>query len=621
MKIRIFLFPYFSDATKLDFLYLHCKQNLSFMKKIHSLLCLLLLLVVFSSCESNDDNNNSSPNDETFTQNFGNSVNRDFIGQVVDSDNNPIQGVTIKIGSSTTQTDVNGVFIINGAEVYQRFAYITAKKTGYLDGSRSMVPTSGKNNVKIMLLPFAPLETIQSGQTSEVSIYSGTKVVFDGAFQDENGADYNGPVSVSMFHLTPSDENISKLMPGMLYAQTETNEQAILETFGMINVELRGSAGQKLNIKEGHTAEITLRIDDSQIATAPNTIPLWHFDETKGYWKQDGEATKVGNKYVGEVSHFSWWNCDAQFPTVTLTLTVVDGNGNGISNVGVGLIANGNTWPVMGYTDIDGQVSGLIPANQTLVLNVYPDYFSCNSSNIIYTTSIGPFTANTTLPNIVINNSPTNLSSTVVGNLLKCNNTNVTNGYVILSRAGGYSVSPVTNGAFSFNEIYCPSNTQFTLKGFDMDNLQVTDSIAYNFTAPITNIGNLQACTAVDEFISYQIDGGTSVFLIQQVNGGSEGNITNPNGLYLNASNGNGSLYIWGNTDIPGVYTTAQFSIEGNGVGYIGSGTTNTVQFNLNQAGPIGQYIDLTFSGTYQDSQVAGVTHTITGVAHVIRDN
>lgn len=592
------------------------------MKKIHSLLCLLLFVVVFSSCESNDDNNNNSgPNDEIFTENFGNSVNRDFIGQVVDSDNNPLQGVAIKIGSATTQTDVNGVFIINGAEVYQRFAYITAKKTGYLDGSRSMVPTSGKNNVKIMLLPFAPLETIQSGQTSEVSIYSGTKVVFDGAFQDENGADYNGPVSVSMFHLTPSDENISKLMPGMLYAQTENNEQAILETFGMINVELRGSAGQKLNIKEGHSAEITMRIDDNQIATAPNTIPLWHFDEERGYWKEDGVATKVGNKYVGEVSHFSWWNCDAFAQMVTLTVTIVDANGNGISNAGVGLLANGNTWPVMGYTNNDGQVSGLIPANQTLVLNVYADYYSCTATNIVYTTSIGPFTANTTLPNIVINNSPTTLSSNVVGNLLKCNNSNVTNGYVILNRAGGSSVSPVTNGAFSFNEIYCPSNTQFTLKGYDMENLQTTDSIAYNFTAPITNIGNLQACTAVDEFISYQVDNSPTVFLIQNVNGGASGQGTpNTNGFYLSGFNSNnqGGLYIWGNTNVPGIYTTAQFSIEGSGVGYIASTTINTIQFNLNQVGAVGEYIDMTFSGTFTDGD--GL-HSLTGVAHVIRDN
>lgn len=589
------------------------------MKKIQNFLWLLVIAITFSSCNPDDGGSTSGPDDNSFTQNFGATANRDFIGQVVDADNNPIPGVTIKIGSSTTQTDVNGVFVINNASVYQKFAYITAKKAGYIDGSRSLVPTTAKNNVKIMMIPFATQATIQSGEASEVSLYSGTKVKFDGAFQDENGNDYSGAVQVALFHLTPSDTNISSLMPGMLYAQTENNQEAILETFGMINVELRGSGGQKLNIKSGHTAEITVRIDDSQLATAPSTIPLWHFDEAKGYWKQDGVATKIGNKYVGEVSHFSWWNCDAFAQMVRLTVTIVDSNGNEISNASVGLIANGNTYPVMGYTNEDGQVSGLIPANQTLVLNVYVTYSTCDADNIIYTTTIGPFSSDTALPNIVVNLSSNTQSSTVQGNLVKCNGSNVTNGYVILNRYGNYSVLPVTNGAFSFSELYCPDDTQFTLKGFDLENLQTTDSIAYNFTVPITNIGNLQACNAVNEFISYQVDGGAPVFLIQDVSGGASGSVApNTFALNLNASNATGGLYIWGTTNVPGIYTTAQFSMEGNGVGYIASTTVNTLQFNLNQVGAIGEYIDMTFNGSFTDSN--GL-HTLSGVVHVIRDN
>ncbi|MDI9257073.1 hypothetical protein [Flavobacterium sedimenticola] len=589
------------------------------MKKIHSFMWLLLVVVAFSGCESNDDNSNSGPNDDTFNQNFGNSVNRDFIGQVVDANNNPLPGVTIKIGASTMQTDINGVFIINDAQVYERFAYITAKKAGYIDGSRSMVPTTGKNNVKIMMISNTPLETIQSGVSGEVALPSGTKVVFDGAFEDANGNDYSGSVQVAMFHLLPSDENISKLMPGMLYAQTETNQQAVLETFGMLNVELRGSAGQKLNIKEGHTAEITLQIDNSQVATAPNTIPLWHFDEEKGYWKEEGVATKVGNKYVGEVSHFSWWNCDMPLPMVILTVTIVNADGNPISNLGVGLIANGNNMPSMGYTNTNGMVSGLIPANQTLTLNVYPDYFSC-ANNIFYTATIGPFNTNEVLPNIVINNSSTVTSSNVVGNLVKCDNANVTNGYVILSRAGGSSVSPVTNGAFSFNEIYCPSNTQFTLKGYDLENLKSSGSINYNFIQPRTNIGIIQTCNALSELISFQVDNNPPVILTVGVNAEYIPTAYLP--LSINCPSEYGispGILISGDTNVVGTYTTSTpFILSSQAFDFIGSTTTNTMQFHLNKFGAVGDYIDMTFEGTYTNT--TGV-HTLTGVVHVIRDN
>ena len=165
------------------------------------------------------------------TQTFGTAISRDFIGQIVDENDAPISNAAIKIGNTSVQTDVNGVFIINGAEVHEKFAYITAKKPGYIDGSRSVVPTSGKNNIKIMLLSNTPTSTIQSGTSATVALASGTKVVFDGAFQDENGATYSGSVSVSEYHLTPSNENIGSLMPGMLYAQAANGEAKVLKTF------------------------------------------------------------------------------------------------------------------------------------------------------------------------------------------------------------------------------------------------------------------------------------------------------------------------------------------------------------------------------------------------------
>ena len=149
------------------------------MKKIQLLLGLLLVTFAFTSCDPSDNDSNSNGN---FAENFGSSVNRSFIGQVVDTDNHPIQSATITIGTSTVQTDVNGVFIINEASVFEKFAHIKVTKAGYIDGSRSMVPTSGKNNVKIMLIPNTPLQTVSSGIASEVALPSGTKVNFDIVF-------------------------------------------------------------------------------------------------------------------------------------------------------------------------------------------------------------------------------------------------------------------------------------------------------------------------------------------------------------------------------------------------------------------------------------------------------
>ena len=54
-------------------------------------------------------------------------------------------------------------------------------------------------------------------------------------------------------------------------------------------------------------------------------------------------------------------------------------------------------------------------------------------------------------------------------------------------------------------------------------------------------------------------------------------------------------------------------------IGIINNTTVNTVSLNLSNYGMVGQYFDMTFNGSYNDS--VGVSHTINGIVHVLRDN
>lgn len=586
------------------------------MKKTKLLLGLFLIAISFIACNPSDDSG-SSQNDDKFAENFGNAASKDFIGQIVDTDNNPIQNVSVTIGTTTVQTDVNGVFIINGASVYEKFAFIKATKAGYFDGSRAMIPTSGKNNVKIMLIPNAPLETITSGVESEVEIYSGTKVKFDGTFQDEDGNDYTGNVQVSMFHLTSSDENLDSLMPGMLYAQTSTNEEAVLETFGMMNVELRGSSGQKLNIANGHTAEITMRIDDSQLATAPNTIPLWHFDEAKGYWKEDGVAAKVGNKYVGEVSHFSWWNCDVPFQVVNFTVTVVDANNNPLPNLMVAIVYD---FPRSNVTDSNGTVSGLIPANQVMTLNIFD-----HCGDIISSTQVGPFTTDTAIQNIVVNNGSATKNTVVVGDLLKCNGSKVTNGYVMLNNNNVITIQAVTDGAFSFHSNYCVSQPRFLLKGVNFEDAQQTDYITYNFKEITTTIGSILCCDTADEYLTYKIDNNAPEIFDVNVNYEL---VPYPNNVFwytINANDALGNQFRVSGINQVGVYTDPAGWQMYSQKGFLPGSTHlfwgydhGSVTYEVNNVGDVGEYTDIVFRGTFT---ISSIQHTIYGLYHVKRQN
>jgi len=586
------------------------------MKKI---VYLLLTAAFITGCNPNDDagwNPSAAPvTDEQFAQNFGSEVQRDFIGQVIDVNKNPIQNATVKIGSATVQTDANGVFIINAATVHEKFAYITAAKAGFIDGSRSLVPTIGKNNISIMLLPSTPVATIVSGTPAAVDLPNGTKIDFDGAFEDANGNAYSGDVSVSVFHLESSDVNIGALMPGMLYAKSESGQAVGLQTFGMLHAELRGSGGQKLQIASGHTAEITMKIDEAQLATAPATIPLWHFDEANGYWKQEGSATKQGNQYVGTVSHFSWWNCDALFEVITLGVFVKNEAGIGLNNVEV-TIVSGDTI-ASAYTNITGEINGLAPANRQLTIIVRD---VCG--NTIESFQAGPFSATTQLPDIVLADDVVTTKK-IVGSLVKCDNTPVTNGYLMIEAGAQSQFVPITSGDFSCEMLACNLSNSFTVQGYDFDALQTTGEIYQLFTsAAIQNVGDVQACNAITEFISYDFDG--EHFFLPVIGPGQ----INESGSFAytirgNVPGDNAQIFLYSNATTPGVYSYNVVNLwvtRGNTTYHCtGLFPGNTVSFTLNHCGAVGEYIDMNFGGVFYTG-VGGVDmHTISGVAHVKR--
>ena len=562
---------------------------------------LISFVVVFTSCKS-DENDNPPPEENNFSEYWGAMVSRDFMGKIVDENDNPLSNVQVEIGNDMTTTDDNGIFIINGASVYERFAYITAKKSGYINMSRSMIPKSGTNyaDIKAMAEELVNL-TIASGTDSEVSTTNGTTIKFDGAFKDENGNAYSGNVSVAVSHLSSSDPDIDRKMPGMLYAQNANNEERILETYGMVNVELRGSGGEKLNIADGHTATIEIPIDASQ-PNAPNTIELWHFDEEKGYWIEDGLATKIGNKYVGEVSHFSWWNCDAQFPTVDLCMTIESTSGNPIYGVQVALTPAGMN-PRYGFSNGNGEICGLIPSNTSLVMDVYDP---CGS--LISTSNIGPFSSNTDIGTVTI---PAAQTSVISGVLLDCNNNPATNGYVTLNYNNIELLYTVTNGSFEFNTTTCVSVTNFTLEGVDFNGFQTSDLMNYTFTPPTTNIGNLLTCNTIDEYITYQIDNDAP---ITNIDVSHQGNASS----FIVSGGGSQYVYIQCNSITPGVYNSPDFDLYEFWDRSFNVPTN--IQFTLSNYGAnVGDYIDMTFSGTYTDGN--SVVKNITGTVHVKRDN
>jgi len=590
---------------------------------------LIVLLFILTSCQkddsiSNDDNQNENIPD-TFSEYFGNEISRDFLGSVIDKDHNPIEGVSISIGNETAVTDSNGVFIIRNATVNERFGYIKAEKAGYIHGSRSVVPSNGTNKVTIMLLEETVVGTVSSGSSDTVIADDGSSVSFDGNFVKEDGTAYTGSVNVIMHHLDPTDEDMEDQMPGMLYAENEDGAERMLQTLGMLAVELRGSGGEDLNLAEGSTSEIKIPVDATLLGSAPATIPLWYFDEATGYWKEEGEATLQGNMYVGTVSHFSFWNCDIPAEAVTLCLTVVDEDDKELNNLYVTLTSEtyGTT---SGNTNELGQVCGLVPSNETLILDIY-SYAICGNT-LLHTETIGPFTSDT-ITTIIVPDIPEFNEETVTGIFKDCDGDLITNGYVKISYGNQIFTDIVTDGSFESNLLVCSQNNTFSIFGYDYMNYQTTGNINFTFDSPIIDVGSLSACNSVIEFIEYAIDGGESISFTENLSASFDSEDI-PWVYDVEVTDQDNCFQILGNLTFPdylGTYNDYVFYGEppqDYGFRILGQCLNlniweNDIIYHITSVGEIGEYIDINFSGSFEDTN--GIPHTIVGVAHVIRDN
>ena len=413
-------------------------------------------------------------------------------GRVTDENNKPVNNASVVAGTSTATTDINGFFELSNIQLAKNAGFVLVEKTGYLKGCRTIFTNSGiVNNVEIQLIPKTNRGNFAANAGGNIVIQSGTSVSFpaSGVINATTKAAYTGTVNVIGAYLDPTDPKLSLIMPGNLVGLTTTNEQKVLQTFGMVVVELEGSGGEKLNLATGKTATITMAIPASLQASAPATIPLWFFDETKGLWKEEGSAAKQGNNYVGTVSHFSFWNCDVPNNFVNLKLTLKDQSGNPAIGYKVALKNTANNSTAYGVTDATGSVSGAVPPSVSIEMKVYN-----KCSALVNTQTVGPFSTNTDLGLINIT-TPAPASITVSGTVVKCNSSPVTNGYTDVIIDGAIYRTSINNGNFSITIERC-SNATTTAQviGTDVQDLQQSSPSILNVSAGNYSAGNISAC-------------------------------------------------------------------------------------------------------------------------------
>ncbi len=478
---------------------------ISFWKK--ALPFLAIALITLWSCQKDVNDFGPSPTDQI--PDLTTKVNASVSGFVTDENNAAMSGATVTVGTRTTTTDQYGYFEVKNVDVVKTAAVVTVSKPGYFHGIKTFVAAQGKSAFfRIKMILKNNVGAINATSGGNVTLTNGMIVALPGnsVVNAATGVTYNGMVNVAAYWINPTSQYVNAEMPGDLRGLNTAGAIKALQSFGMVAVELTGASGELLQIASGQKATVTFPIPASLTASAPSDIPLWYFDEAIGLWKEEGVATKIGNNYVGEVAHFSFWNCDVPANYVQFDCTVLDADLSPIPYALVRITDLGNPYNARaGYTDSSGYVAGLVPDNANLKLEVFT-YQACTSPAYTQT-----FTTNNTavsLGNIVIPNTALNQAA-VSGTVTDCNNNPVTAGSIIVLKDNQYFRYGIgSNGTYSFASLLCSGPTTVTLIATDANSSQQSTPVTATFVNGPVTIPNIQACgISTNQFMNYTING------------------------------------------------------------------------------------------------------------------
>lgn len=428
-------------------------------------------------------------------------------GFVTDETNAAVNGATVQFGSSTTTTDKYGYFEFSNVQVVKNAAVVTVVKPGYFKGIKTFIAETGHAGFfRIKLLPKTTAGNFDAAAGGTVTLTNGLSIAFPAnAVKLAAGGDYTGQVTVAAQWLNPTSSEIIQTMPGDLRGLDAEGFMRVLTSYGMSATELTGAGGELLQIKDGAKATVTFPIPAAMVSAAPASIPLWHFNETNGLWIEEGSAAKNGSNYVGEVSHFSYWNCDLPNATVPLTFDLVNAAGDPVSNVFVDIVpTTPNSWShAGGYTDSTGHVSILVTPNTAYELRVYADCSVWGSPSFTQSFSVGTTAVN--LGNVVLT-SPT--LATVSGTV-ECSGAPLADAYVIMTQGWRNYRYPVnSDGTYSFTYTMCSASTEVRFVAENLSTMQSGTPVDFTLAAGSNTVPALAACVnSIEQFINYTVNG------------------------------------------------------------------------------------------------------------------
>ena len=477
------------------------------MKKYFQTVFVILCFTVLNiSCS--DDDKNDVDKGKVEKPDFSKKIKSSVSGFVTNEQNEPVSNAVVKSGDKLASTDENGYFEITNVDVVKNMGVVTVETPNYFKGIRTWVAdTNTEEFVRIKLISKNVIGTFDAKNGGKIKLSNGLTLNFpaDVIVNESTGQAYTGNVNVAMYWINPVGEYFSQEMPGDLSAINNEGYLQTLVSYGMVAAELSGQSNEKLQISKGKSVSFIAPIEQEQLSSAPNSMPLWLFNEANGLWEERGIATKEGNNYVGKFDHFSYWNFDMPHTPCIVKVKFVDKDDNPVQNLEVMIEGTymGQKYISNSYTNKNGVAQLRSVANTSGKIHL--NYNSCRR---LYSQAINTNDGTLDLGTIKV----TNLDDGVIeitGTVVDCDNKPV-NGKIIYKTNECNNAISINNGKYKIKVYTCdvtnPLISSLTLKAYDFETLKSTIVTETNITNNI--VKNLVICednVNTDTYIKFEV--------------------------------------------------------------------------------------------------------------------
>lgn len=246
--------------------------------------------------------------------------------RVYDDKGRTVQDATVSMADQSALTDLAGGVLITPTKPELQ-PVVVIRKAGYLPQSVRVPDGQPAERGVIVTLkseaPAVPIPDIAVAQTVAPSDANLSPVVSvpDQAFVNPRGEPVSGAASVRITPWDITSQADMAAFPGDAKADDGSGRVVSLVSFGMLSIEFEQN-GEKLQLAPGKKAVISMHLPithdvQGREIKVGDAIPLWHFNEVRGVWEQEGEGVVVASdlSWTGlavraEVGHFSTWNWD-----------------------------------------------------------------------------------------------------------------------------------------------------------------------------------------------------------------------------------------------------------------------------------------------------------------------